>query len=96
MAQYSLPLIEGHTATPHELGEVERHLGVTLPAKYKSFMLRYGGGMFGFIDLFPVLGRGRSGDDVTSVNDRVRRLGQRVGPVRGPGYRRRGGHSAER
>jgi hypothetical protein len=33
-------------------------------------MMAYGGGMFGYVDLFPVVSRGRNGDDVTSVNGR--------------------------
>jgi hypothetical protein len=32
-------------------------------------MMRYGGGMFGFVELFPIVSRGR-GDDVVAVNRR--------------------------
>jgi hypothetical protein len=61
-AAYGFTLIEGRTATVEEIAEVERQMGVTLPAKYKTFMTRYGGGMFGFVDLFPIA-------DLLSVND---------------------------
>jgi len=70
MAQHGFPLIDGHTSTADEVADVEQRLGVTLPAKYKSFMMRYGGGMFGFVDLFPVVSRSPNGDDLTSVNER--------------------------
>ena len=70
MTRCGLPLIEGHTATDDEVAGVEQQLGVTLPAKYKDFMMRYGGGMFGFVDLFPIVSRGRKGDDLKSVNNR--------------------------
>jgi hypothetical protein len=33
---------------------VEREMAVTLPDKYKAFMMRFGGGTFGFVELFPL------------------------------------------
>jgi hypothetical protein len=33
-------------------------------------MISYGGGMFGFVDLFPIVGRGRNSDDIMSVHER--------------------------
>jgi antitoxin YobK len=53
-ADHGFALIEGHTATAREIASVERDMGVALPGKYKSFMMRYGGGAFGFVELFPV------------------------------------------
>jgi hypothetical protein len=70
MAQHGFPLIDGHTATADEVADVEQGLGVILPAKYKSFMMRHGGGMFGFVDIFPVVSHSPNGDDLTSVNKR--------------------------
>src|SRR5690349_21651506 len=63
-------LIEARTASPEELADAERALGATLPAQYKMFMERYGGGMFGFVDLLPVrAGRSRKDvDDIVSVS----------------------------
>ncbi len=70
IARYGLPLIEGRTATADEVADAEQQLGVTFPGKYKRFMMRYGGGQFGFVDLLSVVSRGQEGDDVTSVNNR--------------------------
>ncbi|MEU7823753.1 SMI1/KNR4 family protein [Catellatospora sp. NPDC049133] len=63
-------LIEGRTATPEEITEAERALGATLPAQYKVFMERYGGGMFGFVDLLPVrVGRSsKESQDIVTVS----------------------------
>ncbi|WP_161594873.1 SMI1/KNR4 family protein [Verrucosispora sp. SN26_14.1] len=69
IAAYGFTLIEGRTATTAEIDDLEKRLGVTLPEKYRSFMMRYGGGMVGCVELFPIAG-GDSGDDVKSVNDR--------------------------
>ncbi|NYF57308.1 SMI1/KNR4 family protein [Micromonospora purpureochromogenes] len=63
-------VIEGLTASADEIAEAERALGVTLPAQYKAFMMRYGGGQFGFLDLLPIPAAGSSHhvDDVVSVS----------------------------
>ncbi|MET8912411.1 SMI1/KNR4 family protein [Micromonospora sp. NPDC004551] len=47
-------VIEGLTASAEDITEAERALGATLPEQYKAFMLRYGGGQFGFLDLLPI------------------------------------------
>ena len=53
--RYGFALIEGRTCTPDEIAYVEDRMGVILPEKYKVFMTRYGGGVFGFVDLFPLV-----------------------------------------
>jgi hypothetical protein len=64
-----LPLIEGFTSTAQEITDVEQHLGVTLPDKYKSFMMRYGGGGFGFVELIPLTSPPSAGiQDLDSLN----------------------------
>jgi SMI1-KNR4 cell-wall len=67
---YGFVLIEGQTATVNEVADVEQQLGVTLPEKYKAFMMRYGGGQFGFVDLFPIASPTSSAENLKSVNDR--------------------------
>jgi hypothetical protein len=47
---------------------VERQLGALLPDQYKTFMMRYGGGMFGFVELFPIGHRPDAAEDLVSVN----------------------------
>ena len=70
-AVHGLALIEGCTATANEIADVEHQMGVVLPAKYKEFMMRYGGGVFGFVELFPiVIHAADDGEDLRSVNDR--------------------------
>ncbi|MCP3785211.1 SMI1/KNR4 family protein [Micromonospora sp. A3M-1-15] len=63
-------LIEGLTASAQEIAEAERALGAALPAKYKAFMLRYGAGQFGFLDLLPIPAAGatRHDEDVVAVS----------------------------
>ena len=64
-------VIEGLTASAEEIAEAERALGSTLPARYKTFMMRYGGGQFGFLDLLPIPTAGSAHhhvDDVVSVS----------------------------
>jgi hypothetical protein len=71
LAKYGFPLIEGLTATDDEVTYVETRLGVALPDRYKAFMVSYGGGMFGTVELFPIVRHGIDhDDDLTSVNDR--------------------------
>lgn len=71
LAKYGFALIEGCTATDDEVCQAETRLGVTLPDNYKAFMVRYGGGMFGSVDLFPIVNRESDHDeDLLSVNDR--------------------------
>ncbi|GIE86478.1 hypothetical protein Are01nite_29580 [Actinoplanes regularis] len=70
-AEYGFALIEGRTATPDDFASVERQMGVILPEKYKAFMTRYGGGMFGSVELFPVVAEPEEGgDDLWSMNER--------------------------
>ncbi|MFF0721854.1 SMI1/KNR4 family protein [Micromonospora sp. NPDC003816] len=70
LAEHGLALIEGRIASAAEVADLEKQLGVTLPEKYRSFMVRYGGGMVGIVELFPIAGADSSDDDVKSVNDR--------------------------
>ncbi|MET8151795.1 SMI1/KNR4 family protein [Actinoplanes sp. NPDC049668] len=69
VAKYGFALIEGRTATADEITAVELRMGVILPSKYKAFMRNYGGGMFGFVDLLPVIAE-PGDDDLLAVNDR--------------------------
>jgi hypothetical protein len=70
LAKCGFPLIDGRTATDDEVSEVETRLGVTLPERYKAFMVRYGGGVFGHVELFPIVSHGSDHDqDLRSVND---------------------------
>lgn len=66
LASYGFALIEGRTATTGQIAAAEQRLDVILPNKYKVFMMRYGGGMFGFVDLLPVVAD--DGDDICSLN----------------------------
>ncbi len=69
-ARYGMKAIDGFTATAAEIAAVEAALGVTLPDRYKAFMSRYGGGLFGFVELFPVAAvAGERIDDLLTVND---------------------------
>lgn len=54
VASYGFPLIEGRGATLDEVTDLEHQIGVVLPEQYKTFMMRYGGGTFGFVELFPI------------------------------------------
>jgi hypothetical protein len=67
-AEYGFALIEGHTVTAQEIANIERQMAVVLPDKYKAFMMRYGGGAFGFVDLFPLLPVSGC-DDLHTLND---------------------------
>ncbi|GAA0577171.1 hypothetical protein GCM10010172_72350 [Paractinoplanes ferrugineus] len=70
-ANYGFALIDGRVAGDDEIAFVERRMGVALPTAFKAFMRSYGGGMFGFIDLLPIVVEpdGRE-DDLLTVNDR--------------------------
>lgn len=71
LARYGFPLMEGRTATDDEVSQVETRLEVALPENYKAFMVRYGGGMFGSVELFPIVSRESAHEeDLLSVNDR--------------------------
>ncbi|MFI6332825.1 SMI1/KNR4 family protein [Micromonospora chersina] len=63
-------VIEGLTASAENIAETERALGATLPPQYKTFMMRYGGGQFGFLDLLPIptAASAHHVDDVVSVS----------------------------
>src|SRR3954469_23693901 len=69
-AEHGFALIEGHTVTAGRIKGVEREMAVALPDKYKAFMMRYGGGVFGFVELFPVAPVPSSSDDLRTLNDR--------------------------
>lgn len=68
-AAYGFALIGARTASLQELLDAEKRLGATLPSRYKTFMVRYGGGQFGSIDLLPVTPTA-SGEDVVSASQR--------------------------
>jgi antitoxin YobK len=70
LAKYGFPLIEGYTVTEREISEVETHLDVILPELYKAFMIRYGGGRFGSVELFPIVSHDSGDENLRSVNDR--------------------------
>jgi SUKH superfamily protein len=67
-AAHGFPLVESRVASADEVADAERALGVVLPAQYKAFMMRYGGGQFGFVDLLAVPGREAVDDDIVSVS----------------------------
>jgi hypothetical protein len=68
-ATVDFALVEGRTTGTGELDEAERRLGVVLPEKYRTFMTRHGGGVFGFVELFPVTGDAEDlPPDLVSVN----------------------------
>ncbi len=66
---FGFTLVEGLTATPAEITAVELELAVALPDKYKDFMTRYGGGIFGFVQLFPLVPAPSAADDLRTAND---------------------------
>jgi hypothetical protein len=66
---YGLALIEGLTATADQIASVEQEMAVILPEKYKAFMMRYGGGAFGFVELFPIATGSQAYDDLKTLND---------------------------
>jgi hypothetical protein len=69
-AEYGFALVEGRTATADEIASVEYQMGVILPEKYRAFMMRYGGGMFGFVELFPIVTQSEErGNDLRTIND---------------------------
>jgi antitoxin YobK len=76
-AEYGFALIDARAASAQELLEAEEHLGATLPSQYKTFMMHYGGGQFGLIDLLPVTPI-RGDDDIVSVNQRENPAGSFV------------------
>ena len=70
-SNYGFALIDGRVAGDDEIAYVERRMGVALPAGYKAFMRSYGGGMFGLVDLLPIVAEpDGSEDDLLTVNDR--------------------------
>ena len=69
LAEHGLAIIGGWTATADEIARVELDMAVTLPDKYTAFMMRFGGGAFGFVDLLPILATPEEPDDLRTVND---------------------------
>jgi hypothetical protein len=69
-AQHGFALIEGQTATAEEIANVELDMAVVFPDNYKAFMMRFGGGTFGFVELFPIGATVVGHDDLGTVNDR--------------------------
>ncbi|MFJ4990396.1 SMI1/KNR4 family protein [Streptomyces sp. NPDC088732] len=62
-------VFESQRASVAELSHAEVILGTSLPAEYKEFMQRYGGGMFLFLDLLPIAAHGNP-EDVLKVHER--------------------------
>ncbi|MEU4623344.1 SMI1/KNR4 family protein [Actinoplanes sp. NPDC023801] len=58
------------TGPQEEAASVDRELAVVLPDKYKAFMMRYGGGVFGFVELLPLIPVPSTSDDLRTVNVR--------------------------
>lgn len=54
------------------LSRVEQTLSARLPAEYREFMTRVGGGMFLYVDLLPVVSSDPHEDDLLSVNDELK------------------------
>jgi hypothetical protein len=69
-AKYGFTLVDGYTVTADEIRGVEQEMAVGLPDKYKAFMMRYGGGVFGFVELFPVAPVPVGTDNLRTLNDR--------------------------
>jgi SUKH superfamily protein len=69
-ASHGFVLIDARTASAQELLEAEQRLGTTLPSQYKTFMMHYGGGQFGSIDLLPITPNVPGREDVVSVSKR--------------------------
>ncbi|GGN20914.1 hypothetical protein FHR83_002076 [Actinoplanes campanulatus] len=68
-ARYGFNPIEGLTVTAAEIAAVERGMAVTLPDRYKAFLTRFGAGLFGFVELFPIVPVPGRYDDLRTVND---------------------------
>jgi hypothetical protein len=69
-AQYGFTLIDGQTATAEEIAKAELDMAVAFPVRYKAFMSRFGGGVFGFVELFPIVATPDGYDDLRTANDR--------------------------
>jgi hypothetical protein len=63
-----IKLFEFLAASDDDLVAAEEELGTVFPDAYKQVMKRYGGGMFGFVDLLPLRSPGRRGGDLVSEN----------------------------
>jgi hypothetical protein len=61
-------LFDEYRASQDDLARLEVALQTRLPAKYREFMRRYGGGQFCFVDLLPVVDPSGRGEDVAAVN----------------------------
>jgi hypothetical protein len=66
---YGFNLIEGRIASADEIANFELDLAVVLPDKYKAFMMRFGGGMFGYVELLPIVAMPGTYDDLSTIND---------------------------
>lgn len=55
-------------ASDADIERAELELMVRLPQKYKEFMRRYGGGMFLYIDLLPIVSPDGRAEDLLEVN----------------------------
>jgi antitoxin YobK len=55
-------------ASEADIERAESELTVRLPQKYKEFMRRYGGGMFLYVDLLPIVTPDGRTEDLLEVN----------------------------
>ena len=69
-ALHGFALIDAITASAQELLDAEQCLGARLPSQYRTFMIRYGGGQFGSVDLLAIPPRMPGREDVASVSKR--------------------------
>jgi len=69
-ASHGFALIDARSASAQELLEAEQRLGATLPSQYKTFMMHYGAGQFGSVDLLPITPVIPGREDVVSVSKR--------------------------
>ncbi|WP_027346534.1 SMI1/KNR4 family protein [Hamadaea tsunoensis] len=66
IASAGFSLIDGRTAAMDQIRAAEDVLGAILPEKYTAFMTQYGGGRFGFVDLFSIAAG--DPDDICAIN----------------------------
>jgi hypothetical protein len=61
-------LFDSWRASDADIERAESELEVRFPEKYKIFMRRYGGGVFQFVELLPVVSSDGRSEDLIEVN----------------------------
>ena len=56
-------------ASEAQIAHAEKSLGVQLPLKYKRFMTLYGGGVFKFVELLPIISPSPRDENLVAVNE---------------------------